>query len=143
MIAKFKKVHPAAQIPVYKTSGAAGCDITCVESIDIKPGAVGMVRTGLAIEPPVGYFLLIAPRGSLCLKMHLHMPNSVAIGDADFRGEYLIPLRNAGQQTITIPQNERIAQIVFLPYQQLEFLEVSYLSESERGSGAFGSTGKF
>lgn len=143
MKVKIKRVHPDAKIPEYKTSGAAGCDIYTIEKVNIKPGESLMLRTGLAFEFPKNYFLMIAPRSSFALKNNLDIPNSIAIGDADYRGEYLLAVRNLGGKEITIEKHERIGQVLFIPIEHAEFLEVEELTESKRGSGSFGSTGKF
>ena len=143
MKVKIKKVHPEAKIPEYKTKGAAACDVYSLEEVKIKPGESAMLRTGVAFEFPQGYFLMLAPRGSFALKKHLDMPNSVAIGDSDYRGEYLMPVRNLGTEETVVEKHERIGQILFIPIEQAEFEEVDELGETERGSGSFGSTGKF
>ncbi len=142
MKVKIKRVHPDAKIPEYKTKGAAACDVYSLEEVVIKPGESAMLRTGLAFEFPSDYFMMLAPRGSFALKKHLDIPNSIAIGDSDFRGEYLMPVRNLGQEDAIIEKHERIGQILFIPIVQAEFEEVDELGETERGTGSFGSTGK-
>lgn len=142
MKVKFKKLHPDAIIPKYQTAGAVGADICTMEEITIKPGELHFIKTGIAIENPENHFVMIAPRSSLCLKKHLDMPNSVGIMDEDFRGEYIVALRNLGNEEVVIEKSERIAQIIFIPYSRMEFDEVDELSETERGIGGFGSTGK-
>jgi len=139
---KFKKLHPAAKVPVYKSAEAAGCDIYTVVEETIKPGEIAFLKSGLAIEIPQGYFAAMTPRASFCLKQHLDMPHSLGIMDSDYRGEYLIPLRNLGSEPVEIPAGERIAQMIFLPYVQAQFEESTELSDTIRGAGGFGSTGK-
>ena len=140
---KIKKLVDNAKIPIYGSIGATGADIHALDDIKIKSGELAYIKTGIAIEIPNGFFIMMAPRGSLCLKKHLDMPHSVGIFDEDFRGEYIVPLRNLGQEDVLIEKGERIAQLILMPYMKAEFNEVSELSETERGSGAFGSTGKF
>mgnify|MGYP001258170051 CR=1 FL=1 len=143
MKVKIKKVHADAIIPEYKTEGAAGCDITAVEEVTIKPNESFLVRTGLSIESPQGYFVMLAPRSSFVLKKHLDVPNSVGIIDSDYRGEILMSLRNLGTEDAVIEKGERIGQILFIPVVQADFEVVEELTETQRGAGGFGSTGKF
>lgn len=143
MKVKFKKFHSEAKVPTRGTSGAAAFDLYCIEETKIKPGETVFFRTGLGVELPEGYFIMIAPRGSLCIKKHLDMPHSVGIGDEDFVGEYLVPYRNIGKQEVTIEKGERFAQMLFIKYSAPEFVEVDELKETGRGKGSFGSTGKF
>jgi len=143
MKVKIKKVHADAIIPEYKTEGAAGCDITAVEEVTIKPNESFLVRTGLSIECPQGYFVMLAPRSSFVLKKNLDVPNSVGIIDSDYRGEILMSLRNLGTEDAVIEKGERIGQILFIPVVQADFEVVEELTETQRGAGGFGSTGKF
>lgn len=143
MNVKVKKLNPEAKLPVYMTNGAAACDLFCVASATIAPGEMVYFKTGLAFEIPSGFYMSISPRSSFCFKMHLDMPNSPAVIDEDYRGEVLIAFRNNGSEEVTIDAGERIAQAAFLAYNKAEFQEVEELSDTERGSGGFGSTGKF
>lgn len=139
---KVKKLHPEAKIPARQTAGAAGYDIHGLEEVTIAPGETVLVLTGLALELPAGITALVFPRGSLCLKHHLDMPHSVGVGDEDFRGEYKVPYRNLGSEPVTLAKHERIAQFVFLRYEAPELKLVEELSDTARGEGSFGSTGK-
>ena len=143
MKVKIKKVHPDAKIPEYKSKDAAGCDVYALEEVKIKPNTIEFIRTGVSFEFESTHFLMIAPRSSLALKKNLMVPNSIAIGDSDYRGEYLLALRNLGTEEVTIDKHERIGQILFLQFTRAEFEEVDELSDTERGTGGFGSTGKF
>lgn len=143
MKVKIKKVHPDAKVPEYKTESAAGCDIHSIEEVKIKPGESALIRTGLAFEFENGYFAMIAPRSSFALKNNLDVPNSVGICDSDYRGEYLMAIRNLGTKEAIVEKHERIGQIVFVPFVQAQFEEVENLGETQRGTGGFGSTGKF
>ncbi|MEI7604136.1 MAG: dUTP diphosphatase [bacterium] len=142
MNVKIKKLHPEAKTPLFATSGAVGADLFTVEETIIKPGELSYIHTGVAIENPEGHFVMIAPRSSLCLKKHLDMPNSVGIMDEDFRGEYIVVLRNLGNEDVVIEMGERIAQILFIPFSRVEFKEVAELSGTNRGLSGFGTTGK-
>mgnify|MGYP002868003077 FL=1 len=143
MKVNIKKVHADAIIPEYKTEGAAGCDVIAVEEVIIKPNESFLVRTGLSIECPQGYFVLLAPRSSFVLKKHLDVPNSVGIIDSDYRGEILMSLRNLGTEDAVIEKGERIGQVLLMPVVQADFEVVDELTETQRGTGGFGSTGKF
>lgn len=140
---KIKKVHPDAKLPEYKTKGAAGCDISSLEEVKIKPGKSAMIRTGIALEFSEDIFVILAPRSSFCLRNNLDVPNSIGIGDSDFRGEYLMAIRNLGKEEVTIEKHERIGQLVFLNKIHADFEVTDTLENTERGEGGFGSTGKF
>jgi len=132
-------------LPSYETKGAAGADIrACLESgsMTIKPGERALVPTGLAFEIPFGYEVQVRPRSGLSLKTDLLVVNSPGTIDCDYRGEVKIILGNFGQNDIEIKHGERVAQLVFAPVIQASF-EVTNeeLSNTERGSGGFGSTG--
>lgn len=139
---KIKKLHPDAIVPERKSSGAAGFDIYSIEEVKIEPGEIAMISTGIALELPENMVAYIFPRGSLCLKKHLDMPHSIGVGDEDFRGEYKVVYRNLGEESVTFEKHERIAQFVFMNYIPVEFKEVDELSDTSRGTGGFGSTGK-
>lgn len=143
MKVKVKKVHPDAKIPERKTKGAAGFDIYSIEETKILPGESAMIRTGISLEFPEDMFVIMAPRSSFVLKKHLDVPNSIGIGDSDFRGEYLLVIRNLGTEEAIIEKHERIGQFIFLNKTDVELEEVDELEDSERGTGGFGSTGKF
>lgn len=140
---RFKKFHPDAQVPTRGSKAAAGYDVYSLETVTIKPGETKLCRTGIGVEIPEGYFIMIAPRSSLCIKKHLDLPNSIAIGDEDFVGEYLLAYRNLGSEDVLIEKGERFGQMLFLKYETVDFTEVDELKETERGEGSFGSTGKF
>lgn len=143
MKVKFKKFHPEAKTPTRGSDGAAGYDIYSLEEVTLQPGETVLCKTGIGIELPKGHFLMLAPRGSLALKKHLHMPNSVGIGDEDFVGEYLVPYRNIGNEPVTIEKGERFAQAIFIKYTAVELVESDELKQTTRGGGKMGSTGKF
>jgi len=138
----YKKLDPEAKEPTYGSTLAAGCDFYTISETVIEPGKYEFIKTGLAIELPKSYFLLLCPRSSLILKNNLDMPNSVGVIDEDYRGEIMIVLRNLGDKAVTIAKGERIAQGIIMKYNQIKFLEVKKLSPTNRGTGGFGSTGK-
>ena len=140
---KVKKLTDSAKLPTRGTTGAAGWDLYADidQSVSIQPGSYFMFQTNLAIEIPHGYFGAIYPRSGLATKKGLRLPNSVAVIDEDYRGSIGIGLYNDSDILQTIQPYERIAQIIFQPYKEIEFEEVTELTDTERGIGSFGSTG--
>jgi dUTP pyrophosphatase len=108
----------------------------------IAPHTTVKIGTGLAIQPPEGYFGAIYARSGMATKRGLRPANCVGVCDEDYRGEYVVALHNDTDEYQYIEPNERIAQLVFLPYMNIKFNEVESLNDTERGSGGFGSTGK-
>lgn len=141
-ILQIKKLDEKAKIPTYGTEYSAGADLYALldSSLEIKPGEVKMISTGLAMAIPNGYVGLIYARSSLGTKKGLAPANKVGVIDSDYRGEIKVCLYNHSEKTQTIEPFERIAQIVFTPYLQVEFNEVNELDETIRGEGGFGST---
>ena len=141
---KFTKVNPNAVIPTSGSKFSAGYDLSaCIdETIMIAPHCTVKIGTGLAIQPPEGYWGAVFARSGIATKQGLRPANCVGVCDEDYRGEYIVALHNDSDSYQIIEPNERIAQLVFLPYLNIEFEEVDTLSETKRGSGGFGSTGK-
>lgn len=139
-----KKLNENAIIPTRGSEGAAGVDLyACTSSsIVIMPHNTVKIGTGLAIELPYGYFGAIFARSGLATKQGLRPSNCVGVCDEDYRGEYVVALHNDTDEPQTINPMERIAQLVVMPYLPVEFNEVNELSETKRGDGGFGSTGK-
>ena len=108
----------------------------------IKPHTTEKIGTGLAIAVPEGYFGAIFARSGLATKQGLRPANCVGVADSDYRGEYIVALHNDSDTEQVVGCNERIAQLVIMPYLAVEFEETDNLSETERGAGGFGSTGK-
>lgn len=131
-------------LPAYETLASAGVDLRAnvSESIVLKPLERGLVKTGIFIEIPQGYEAQIRPRSGLALKQGLTVLNSPGTIDADYRGEIGVILVNLSSESVEIQPGERIAQMVFAKVEQAEWIEVSQLSNTERGEGGFGSTGK-
>ncbi len=138
-----KKLTDTATLPSRGSEYAAGYDLYAdvQEELVIKPHTTVKVGTGLAMEIPAGYFGGIFARSGLATKEGLRPANCVGVVDADYRGEIIVALHNDSDEVRTIVPQERIAQIVILPFLGVTFNEVSELSETVRGAGGFGSTG--
>ena len=140
MEVKIKKLNPNAVIPTYAKPGDAAMDLTAI-SHEYKDGN-HIYGTGLAIEIPEGYVGLIFPRSSN-RKTNAYMTNHVGIIDSGYRGEIMITYKNRDYDYHKPPyhENDRIAQLMIVPYPHIELIEVNELSETERGVGGHGSTG--
>jgi dUTP pyrophosphatase len=132
------------ELPAYETIASAGLDVRAFieESITLKPFERKLVKTGLFLEIPVGYEAQVRPRSGFALKNGVTVLNSPGTIDADYRGEVGVILINLSQENVEIHTGDRIAQLVFAKVEQAEWNEVETLSETERGHGGFGSTGK-
>ena len=141
---KIKKLTENAVIPTYGTEFSAGADLYSLpgESITIEPHKTVMVRTGLSMEIPEGYAGLIFARSGLASKKGLAPANKVGVVDPDYRGEFMVALHNHTDETKTIDGGERVAQLVIVPFLKAEFEEADELSDTVRGAGGFGSTGR-
>lgn len=141
---KIKKLNNNAVIPTRGSEFAAGYDLyACIDSpITILPHTTRKIGTGLAMELPVGYFGAIFARSGLATKQNLRPSNCVGVCDCDYTGEYVVALHNDSDSPRVIGDGERIAQLILLPYQSMRFEEVDELTETKRGTGGFGSTGK-
>lgn len=139
-----KKLNKKAIIPTYGTEYSAGFDLYSVsdEEITINPHETVFIKTGLAMEIPIGYGGFIFARSGLSTKKGLAPVNKVGIIDADYRGEIMVALYNQTNETKTIDAHERIAQMVIMPFITANFIETSELSETKRGNNGFGSTGQ-
>lgn len=141
---KFTKVRLGAVVPSRGSDLAAGYDLyACMEqaSTTIQPHKTVKVGTGLSIQPPNGYFGAIFARSGLATKQGLRPANCVGVCDEDYTGEYIVALHNDSEYPWEVNNGDRIAQLVFLPYLNVEFEEVDALNETTRGAGGFGSTG--
>lgn len=139
-----KKLNDNAKIPTRGSEYAAGYDLyACInEPVVIYPHETVKIGTGIAIEIPDGYFGAIFARSGLATKKGLRPSNCVGVCDSDYRGEYIVALHNDANELMVVDPNERIAQLVVMPYLPVKFTEVDELSETERGDGGFGSTGR-
>jgi dUTP pyrophosphatase len=140
---RFRKLNPAAQVPEYMSAGAAGCDVfACLsEPLDLVPGERAAVPSGLSMEIPLGYEVQVRPRSGLAFKKGLTVVNAPGTIDSDYRGEVKILLINLARETVTLSPGDRIAQLVLQKVDQIDWIEASSLSETERGAAGFGSTG--
>lgn len=141
---QIRRLRPDAIVPRYQTADAAGMDLHAAldEPQTIAPGAVAAVPTGLAMAIPRGYEGQVRPRSGLALKHALTVVNAPGTVDSDFRGQVMVLLINHGRELFTIAHGERIAQLVIAPVVQVELDVVEELSETVRGAGGFGSTGR-
>ncbi len=131
------------KLPGYETLSSAGMDLRAnlSEPVVLEPMGRALIPTGLFIELPVGYEAQVRPRSGLALKKGITCLNSPGTIDADYRGEIGVILANLSKETFVVENGERIAQMVVAKHERAEWLEVSELSETERGAGGFGSTG--
>jgi dUTP pyrophosphatase len=142
---KIKKIRKNAVLPTRGSAGAAGLDLyACVdEPVLIEPRGLYRIPTGVAIALPgpetVG---LIFARSGLGVKHGVSLPNAVGVVDSDYRGELIVGIGNTGETSYLLSPGERFAQLVVMPVYQTELEETDDLGETERGAGAFGSTGK-
>lgn len=131
-------------LPNYATTGSAGMDLRAntTEVITLQPLERKIIPTGLYIELPVGYEAQIRPRSGLAYKKGLSIPNAPGTIDSDYRGEIGVILINLSSNPIQIEPSERIAQMVIAKYETIEWESVAELSQSDRGAGGYGSTGR-
>lgn len=141
---RIKKLDDRAVIPTYGSAYSAGADLYAVtdEDITIMPGETVLIHTGLSMEIPVGYVGLIYARSGLASKKGLAPANKVGVIDSDYRGEFMVALHNHSTISHTVSHGERIAQLVLMPYLAADFVETDTLSDTDRGDGGFGSTGR-
>lgn len=140
---------PEVPLPSYETDGAAGADLRAnlrpedrAAGLVLDPGARALVPTGLIVEVPEGYELQVRPRSGLALKHGIALPNSPGTVDSDYRGPLGVIVMNAGAAPFTVAHGERIAQAVVAPVVRAAFAEAEALSDTARGTGGFGSTGR-
>ena len=154
---KIKRLSNTAIMPTYGSAKAACMDLYAnigycnamtvngLEQrpayVEIPPHATVKIGTGFAFQPPEGYCGLIFARSGLATKQGLAPANKVGVCDEDYTGEYSVALHNDTDETQFVHHGDRIAQLMFVPYEQASLIEVDTLDETERGSGGFGSTG--
>lgn len=143
MEVKIKKLTPTAILPTRGSKNAAGYDLYAdiEEELLIEPHKTVKLQTGLAMEIPEGYFGAVYARSGIATNKGLRPPNCVGVIDSDYRGNIGVAIHNDTNVTQTIFPHERIAQIVIMPYLEVEFIE-DELSDTERGVKGFGSTGR-
>lgn len=141
---KMKKLDKRAILPSYGSPFAAGADLyACIDrDITIAPGKTEFIKTGLAMELPKGLVALVYARSGLASKRGLAPANKVGVVDCDYRGELMVALHNHSDKEETVQSGDRIAQMVITPYITADFKEADVLSDTVRGEGGFGSTGR-
>lgn len=140
-----KKLNDLAKLPTRGSSDAAGYDLYAATSynIEIQPHTTVKIGTGLSFELPQGTFAAIFPRSGIATKRGLRPANCVGVCDSDYRGEYIVALHNDMDEIQSIEPGERIAQMILLPFISMDFNEVNELSDTARGEGGFGDSGRF
>lgn len=141
---RVKKINARAILPTYGSAEAAGADLyACLEqAVTIEPGETAWIGTGIALEVPKGCAGLVYARSSMGTKRGLAPANKVGVVDSDYRGEIRVVLLNHGKTSQTVEHGERIAQFLITPVLTPEYVETEELSDTQRGVGGFGSTGK-
>lgn len=141
---RVKRLKPNAILPTYGSERAAGADLyACLDGeVTIAPGQTVFIPTGLAMEIPAGCAGLIYARSGIACKRDLAPANKVGVIDSDYRGEFIVALHNHGSQPQIVSPGERIAQLVITPVLTPMYDEVEVLSDTQRATGGFGSTGK-
>ena len=129
-------------LPAYATEHAAGLDVVAAEDLTLAPGGRHAVATGFAIAIPHGWEVQVRPRSGLALKHGITCLNTPGTIDSDYRGEVKVILANLGAEPFEVRRGERIAQLVPAPVLRADFVEVTELGQTQRGSGGFGSTGR-
>ena len=140
----FKKLNPNAITPTYGTEYSAGADLYNLKenAVTVEPHKTVLIKTGIAVEIPEGYCGLIFARSGLATKRGLAPANKVGVIDADYRGEVMVSLHNHTDEPQTVEGGERVAQLAIVPFLKAEFELSEELSETVRGEGGFGSTGR-
>jgi len=141
LVVKIKRLHENAILPVYAHPGDAGMDLFACERVEIEPQEYGLVKTGISIELPPNTEAQVRPRSGLALKHGISVLNTPGTIDEGYRGEVGVILVNHGKQSFLVDKGAKIAQIVVKPVLRVEVREVTDLSDTQRGSGGFGSTG--
>jgi len=144
LILRFKRENPNddLELPSYQTAGAAGMDVRAAEEKQLQPGETALIATGFSMEIPPGFEAQLRPRSGLAAKNGVTLLNSPGTIDADFRGEVKIILSNFGSAPFWVRRGDRIAQMVIAKVERAAIEIVTQLSDSERGGGGFGHTGR-
>jgi dUTP pyrophosphatase len=142
MTMRIKRLNDNAILPTLGSPFAAGYDLYSIDTVTISPQETKLIHTGLAIEIPDGFWGGIYARSGLATKKDLAPANKVGVIDSDYRGEIMVALHNHGTQPQTVMAGDRIAQLVFHQQWTTDWEVVDELSNTSRGEGGFGSTGK-
>jgi len=130
------------EIPKYETAQASGMDLRSAETFKLFHGQTKVFATGFAVEVPEGYELQVRSRSGLAAKHGVFVTNGIGTIDADYRGELMVILSHLGKNALEIQRGDRIAQLVLCPIVQATPIEVSVLTDTQRGTGGLGSTGR-
>ena len=139
---KLKKLDERAIIPTRGTSASAGMDLYALDAATVESGETVLVHTGIALAIPEGYAGFIYARSGIATKRGLAPANKVGVIDADYRGEIMVALHNHSAVPQAVDAGERVAQLVVAPFLKATFEETEELSDTVRGEGGFGSTGR-
>jgi dUTP pyrophosphatase len=137
---KVKRLRDGARLPVRGSEFAAGADLSCIEPFTLDPGERRLIPTGLAFEIPPGYYGRVAPRSGLAVRYGIDTLAGVI--DADYRNECQVLLVNLGDKPVSFEAGERIAQLIIERAASCDYVWAEELSETKRGTGGFGSTGR-
>ncbi len=139
-----KKFNKNIKLPTYKTSGSSGMDLVAhiKSKINIKPGKIAIISTGIAIAIPINYEIQIRPRSGLAAKKGISVLNTPGTIDSDYRGEIKIILINLSKKSFVVKSGDRVAQMILSPVAKGKLKEIKILPRTMRGKGGFGSTGK-
>jgi dUTP pyrophosphatase len=140
MILKVKRIHPEARLPEYGHPGDAGVDLFSVADIDLAPGQVQAVPTGIQVAVPAGHVGLVWDKSGISLK---GVHRLAGVVDAGYRGEVRVVLINLGSETFSVRKGMKIAQMLVQPVAAVKVREADELDETSRGDGGFGSTGLY
>ena len=143
MDVKIKMIHPEAKVPTYGTEGAAAFDLYSVQGGSVfMNGGTKTFDTGLEFEIPSDHVMLVFSRSGHGFKNGVRLANCVGVIDADYRGEVRVKLTNDGPLTYHVDEGERVGQAMVLPVERVQFIVTEELSDTARGTGGYGSTGK-
>lgn len=139
---KVKRLSDSAQVPTYGSAGAACFDLYADDTLAIAPGRAGTVKTSMAFEIPDGHVMLVYSRSGHGFKNGVRLANCTGVIDSDYRNEVMVRIKNDSSEVFMITLGDRIAQAMITPVEKYEFIEVDTLSDTVRGLGGLGSTGK-
>ena len=139
---KVKRLYEEALLPTKATEGSAAFDLYAYTEAPLEPCETFKYKTGIALEIPEGRVGLIFPRSGLSTKFGIRLSNCVGVIDSDYRGEIIVALHNDGDESYMINRGERIAQLMIVDIPKIGIEEVAELSDTKRGIGGFGSSGK-
>ena len=137
---KIKKLDSRAKVPTFAHEGDAGMDLYCIDSVTIKPGELVKIGTGISVELPLGYVALVWDKSGIAVNRQLKVFGGVL--DAGYRGEYFVNLFNAGSEAQIFEAGDKVGQVLIQKIEHPKIIEVDEFSDTARGDGGFGSTGK-